>query len=165
MIKSMGLDLSTRAGLVVLQLGSTVPLVAREIEFKKLTGMNRCAAIAKEIQVELERHQPDRVVLEGYGYANANSLVTLCEIGTVVRYFLWQEDFAFEDVAPNKLKKFVTGSGCAGKDLVMMNIFKRWGYEAKTNNIADAYGLAAYGLAKHAVMPGITKAMLEMVQV
>lgn len=42
--------------------------------------------------------------------------------------------------------KFVTGAGNASKDQIMMSVYKHWGFEAKTNNIADAIGLAMFGL-------------------
>ena len=39
---------------------------------------------------------------------------------------------------------------------VMMEVLKRWGHESKTNNTADAYGLAALGLATKAKLGKLT---------
>jgi hypothetical protein len=50
-------------------------------------------------------------------------------------------------VAPSMLKKFVTGTGNAKKDQMMMATYKKWGFEAKTNDEADAYGLARVAAA------------------
>jgi crossover junction endodeoxyribonuclease RuvC len=61
------------------------------------------------------------------------------------------------------LKQFVTGKGTSPKELVMMNVFKRWGYEAATNNLADAYTLAAMGLAHANRLRGLTEAQRKIV--
>jgi Holliday junction resolvasome RuvABC endonuclease subunit len=45
------------------------------------------------------------------------------------------------------LKKFITGKGKGDKDMMMMEIYKQYGHEALDNNEADAFGLAACGLA------------------
>jgi Holliday junction resolvasome RuvABC endonuclease subunit len=45
-------------------------------------------------------------------------------------------------VPPMTLKKFVSGKGTATKDMMLLNIYKRYGVELTDNNAADAYGLA-----------------------
>lgn len=44
--------------------------------------------------------------------------------------------------APNQLKKFVTGSHQAKKELMLLHVYKRYGVEFSINDLADAYGLA-----------------------
>lgn len=46
---------------------------------------------------------------------------------------------------PTTLKKFVTGSGAAKKDQMLLEVYKRWGYSARNDNEADAIGLAMIG--------------------
>ncbi|WP_330481350.1 hypothetical protein [Streptomyces sp. NBC_00724] len=45
-------------------------------------------------------------------------------------------------VAPPSVKKFVTGSGRADKDKMMLAVYMRWQFEAPNHDVADAYTLA-----------------------
>lgn len=149
-MRSIGLDLSTRTGLVVLEPG---PVVRESIEVApKSKGWVRVQEITDTILGTITTYSPDEVVIEGYGFANQHTLVTLAEIGSVVRYCLYLSGVAYREIPPNQLKKFVTGKGNAKKDAITLNVYKRWGYEAETDNVADAYGLAAIGLACHGAL-------------
>lgn len=146
----MGLDLSTCSGVAFVDENKKV-VHAQEVQFKKAKGLDRCSQIAGAILGLKEEYEPSLTVIENYGFANAHSLVTLVEIGTIVRYFLYQLGAPFKVVPPNSLKKFVTGKGNAQKDQIMLSVYKQWGYEAATNNIADAVGLAMMGQAFNGV--------------
>ena len=47
--------------------------------------------------------------------------------------------------------------------MVMMSVLKRWGFESATNNIADAYVLAAMGLGHANRLPGMTEDQRKIV--
>ena len=141
----MGVDSSTVTGIAVVETGGAV-LFSQEVTYPKLRGMERCGAIAGGVLAARDQWKPDLVVIENYGFANSHSLVTLVEVGTVIRYFLYQDGTPFLLVPPNSLKKFVTGKGNVAKDQMMMAVFKNWGHESKSNNIADAVGLGMFGL-------------------
>lgn len=148
LFRAMGIDSSTKLGLVVLEEAFVRPTVLHEEEVtSKNTDLERCSDIAAAVVKALNEYHPDVIVMENYGFANQHTLVTLVEIGTVVRYFIRQMGFGLVLVAPNSLKKFVTGSGNSPKDKIMLEVFKNWGHDPKTNNTADAYGLALVGLA------------------
>lgn len=53
----------------------------------------------------------------------------------------WQPGLLFA-VAPSSVKKFVTGSGVADKDKMLLAVYKRWEFEAPDHDTADAYTLA-----------------------
>jgi len=147
-IKVVGLDLSTCTGLAVIVSGGIKPSVhhTEVVQFKKLNGWPRVNAIACRIMEVVEQEEPDCVALEGYGFGQMASVVTLAEIGSVVRFLLWQEDIPFLDIPPSSLKKFVTGKGNAKKDQMILEVYKHYGYTSKTNDIADAIGLGMFGL-------------------
>ncbi|NOQ30176.1 MAG: hypothetical protein GQ570_03540 [Helicobacteraceae bacterium] len=166
-MKVMGLDTSTKTGVSIIEfIDGEINITAEEIEFKKARGLDRCSMIAGAIITLMEEHKPDITIIEGYGYGNAHTLVTLVEIGTVIRYFLKQYEMPYIDVTPNTLKKFVTGKGNAGKEMIMMQVLKRWGYESATNNIADAIGLGMLGGALYGqlTMPEISMGALDPVR-
>lgn len=143
----MGIDISSKTGVALVNDAGEV-VSATEFEFKKVSGLQRASLLGQAVaSVALaNRSELELIVIEGYGYANQYTLATLVEIGTVVRYFLWQEDLPYLEVAPTSLKKFVTGSGVAKKNIMMLEVYKQFGYSASTDNIADAVGLAMFGL-------------------
>lgn len=141
----MGLDLSTCTGAAIVDSGKQVKH-AEEIEFKKAAGFDRICSIATRIMELRTQFNPDFAVIEGYGFGNAHTLATLVEIGTVVRYFFWQENFPYLLVPPNSLKKFM-GKGNLKKEEIRLAVYKMYGFEHKSNDVIDAYVLALMGLA------------------
>jgi len=84
---------------------------------------------------------------EGYAYGAKYRREELGELGAMTKIALGE---VFPDhmerrlhaVAPSTVKKFVTGSGRADKDKMMLAVYMRWGFEPASNDVADAYVLA-----------------------
>jgi crossover junction endodeoxyribonuclease RuvC len=178
----MGIDVSTDTGIVVLGWDANHnawrTVSDFEINLPSLSKtatmndrINRVQTLHSRIFQELIIHCPSIVAIEGYGYANAHSLVTLVEFGTAVRMAMNSKIPVVKtlEVAPASLKKFILGKGVGKKEQVMLQVFKRYGYEAKTNNLADAYVLAqiAAGVMGKGAYPnkGMTKQQLEVLSV
>lgn len=167
----MGIDVSTDTGMVVLSFdeGHQVWRTVGDFEINlaslpktanMLTRVGRVKHLALQVSAALTKYHPTVVAIEGYGYANAHSLVTLVEFGTAVRMLLPEGTL---EVAPAQLKKFILGKGVGKKEQVMMQVFKRWGYEAPTNNLADAYVLAQMAAAICKLPPvALTKPQVEV---
>lgn len=148
----IGLDVSTRTGVVVLR-ESDEPEIATVVEAEVLKGippverMRRVIAYGKEVGTLIKKVKPALAVVEGYSHGSRFSFSVLVETGTVVRLALMDAGVPFVEIAPSSLKKFVTGKGQkVKKEQMMLAVFKRWGYEAPGNDLADAYGLARIGL-------------------
>lgn len=146
-MRVLGVDPSTRTGYCVLSgdSGKVEVECCGEIYFPKAKGIERVQLIGQELSEILAFRLPNFVVVEGYGFANKHTLVTLVEIGTVIRLRLNELGFGWGNCAPNQLKKFAAGKGNANKQKVMLEVFKHWGFEG-TDNEVDAFGLAAIGL-------------------
>jgi crossover junction endodeoxyribonuclease RuvC len=166
---ALGLDLSTSAtGMLLLgENGSDSPNVLFETELKpkKVAGMAAKRWIAHSVMTFIHDHKPDKIVLEGYGLnlKNASSIVPLVELGGLIRFCLHVDGLEWNAPTPGECKKFATGKGNSPKDVVMMHVFKRWGFTAATNNIADAYVCAAMGLASIGALPKVTKDMQAVI--
>lgn len=163
-LTSIGLDLSaTASGIVLLrENGCKTPLLMLEKEIKpgSLRGAARMQRIALEVMETIHAHKPDKIVVEGYSLGkNVNSTIPLVEIGGLVRFLLFMDGLTWFDPRASEVKKFATGSGSAAKDQVMMWVLKRWEHTSMSNNTADAYTLAAMGLAQANRLPGITQPM------
>ena len=163
---SMGLDISTSAtGLVVLQANPdhAHPHLTLEMEIssKQPSGAARNRDLAMQIMQRIHDHEPDKITIEGYSLnmKNAGSVIPLVELGGIVRLMMHLDEISWYDPTASEVKKFCTGKGNAPKNVVMMNVLKRWGHESKTDNTADAYVCAALGLATSNQLPGITQEM------
>lgn len=162
-LTSLGLDMSaTASGIVLLgENGTAQPdlLLAKEIT-PKTVGMIRAREVVLETMELIHEHKPSKIVVEGYSLGkNVNSTIPLVEIGGLLRFMLHLDELPWFDPRASEVKKFATGKGNSPKDVVMMWVLKRWGYTSPSNNVADAYVLAAMGLAQANRLPGITKEM------
>jgi crossover junction endodeoxyribonuclease RuvC len=161
----LGIDPSTKAtGIVLLQEnGGLPPLVLheREVSPGEHKGCLRLSDIVTAIMETIHGLKPDKLVIEGYSLnlKNKTSVIPLVELGGVLRFMLYLDGLKWYEPRASEVKKFATGSGNSPKDKVMMHVFKRWGHEPATNNTADAYVLAAMGLAQVNRLHGVT---LEM---
>lgn len=166
---SIGIDPSIKAtGLVILEsTGVPIPKVLVEEEIRAaadLEGIARVQEIAVKVMTRIHEFKPDEIVIEGYSLntKNASSIIPLCELGGVLRLMMHLDGLRWRDPQAGKLKKFVMGNGSAQKDQMMMFVLKRWGHVSKTNNTADAYGLACIGLATRNLLPGISVEMRQV---
>ena len=87
----------------------------------------------------------DLIVIEDYAVRFAKAAIPLIEQGAIIRHALWKQNKTVIEVTPSILKKFVTGSGKATKDQMVIAVEKKWGFVAEDDNEADAYGLARIG--------------------
>ncbi|MEV7902204.1 hypothetical protein [Streptomyces anulatus] len=115
------------------------------------TGIQRIQYVHQVLYVHFERHsvlgQTTHICYEGYAYGARYRREELGELGAALKLSLAE---VFPDhverrihaVSPSTVKKFVTGSGQADKDKMMLAVFMRWKYEASNHDAADAYTLA-----------------------
>jgi Holliday junction resolvasome RuvABC endonuclease subunit len=102
----------------------------------------RCA-----LRDHVEMVRPSLAIVENYAFGAKIAREALGEWGGLLRVTLYRCGVPYGVAPPASLKAFVTGSGAAEKSLVLREVFRRWGYEARDDNDADAYGLAQLGVA------------------
>jgi len=107
----------------------------------KYTVPQRAQQIIKEIQkAGLEDIRV--MVIEGFSYGSAgNAVIGMGYLGYRIREMLEELKLPFIEPAPS----YATGKGNCGKDLILQQVYKRWGVEFTNNNLADAYVLAQIG--------------------
>ena len=71
-----------------------------------------------------------------------NAAKSLIMLGTLVRVSLLDRGLPFYIVVSTQLKKYATGKGSGPKGLIIREIYKKWGVNAKDDNQADACVLA-----------------------
>lgn len=104
----------------------------------------------------INHHAPILFGLEGYSYGSQHFAHQLGELGGILRYKLYISNwYNTVEYAPTMVKKFTTGKGNAKKDLILLNVFKKYGYETDSPDIADAYAIAKLRLAHYQIEKGI----------
>ena len=158
----IGLDMSlTGTGVVALRDGKL--LENMRIEPKAKGGVPRLLEIEKEITAHLACVKPQLVIIEGYAFARPNQAHQIGELGGVIRRMLVIGGWRYIEVAPKMAKKFCTGKGTAPKEIILQQVYKRWGAEFQTSDEADAYVLAKIGEALLAKERTLTAFQAEVI--
>jgi len=141
----MGVDPSTKSGVVVLQ-GDT-SLHEEWVNFKDVKGLLRLQLIADRILFVANTFKPERVYIEGLAYGNQFTLVILSQLRVLITDRLDSGGFKWWDIPPLSLKKFTTGSGKAKKPEMWKAVQNRWNVTFKKEDVMEAYALARMGQA------------------
>lgn len=135
-----GLDLSLTATGFASAAPGTSPAV-ETIKLKNLADEARLAAITDAVLQRMKA--PKLVAIEGLALGSRTGLsAERCALHYMVRVALYESKVPFLIVAPNSLKKFATGKGNAEKNVIIREVYRRWGIEAADDNQADAAVLA-----------------------
>lgn len=170
----VGIDLSwTRTALVALDLGAgnradrtlSIPTQPKLFACRQA----RLRHIRQAVLEFVNDVGPQLVAVEGYSFGSKAGRELAGELGGAVRLALWEDAVPFIDVPPTTLKKFVTGKGNCEKNLILREVFRKWGYAAEGDDEADAFALAKLAVEAHAHRAGdaVTKqtaALLEKVE-
>jgi len=139
-----GIDLSlTRSGFVILDKSSKKILHQEFLNTKEMRGMQRILFIKKRILQKLEQFKVSEVILEGYSFGSkGRSIVSLGELGGVIRVALFENNYKYIDCSPNSLKAYTTGKGNADKDQMRQAVLIKYGIDFEDDNVCDAFSLA-----------------------
>jgi crossover junction endodeoxyribonuclease RuvC len=144
-MRFVGIDPSTKTGIVSLHDGGAL-IHRREITTKFKEDPQRFIDIANEVLSDLMKD--DVIVLEGFSFGSkGRGVSTQYGVGWLIRAELIKNGFSYIEIPPTVLKKFVSGKGNVKKDELVLPIFKKWGFEHKSDNVRDAYVLAQIGRA------------------
>ena len=87
--------------------------------------------------------KPDHIAIEGYSYGSGGrASVDMGELGGCLRRSMWSVGHSYAEVPPKTLKLWVATNGNAKKEDMKLHCYKRWQFEAATNDEVDAYCLA-----------------------
>lgn len=114
---------------------------------KGLGDMERLEWIRRSVIHAISTEPKPLIAIEDFAFAAANQAHQIGMLHGVVRLTLWKLGFQVVYVAPAMLKKFVTGSGAAKKEVMIRDVYARFGVTCANNNEADAVGLCFIGLA------------------
>lgn len=144
----IGIDLSfTGTGLVTVDKNGQ--LVDQKLIATKPIGRNssdvivRVDGIRKCIMDYLESKKCELVSIEGFSFGSkGKALFEIAYLGYRVREDVIRKGILYIEPTPAQVKKFATGKGNASKNIVMLEVYKRWGVEFGNDNLVDAYVLS-----------------------
>ena len=115
---------------------------------KKHTDEERMIIIRDKV---ISLINPDDIVyIEGLSYGSiGQSKAQMGAVHYIVRVVLHEKGITYKVIEPTTLKKFITGKGQCKKDLILLNVYKKWGVEFEDHDLADAYGLARMALEEY----------------
>lgn len=103
--------------------------------------------VAREMDWLESLGKPDAIYMEAYSYGSNDARAKFsAEYGGILRFHLVDLTDRIFEVAPMTLKKFCTGKGAGGKELVAAHLAKRYGVMFDNNDLFDAFGLYRLGL-------------------
>ena len=165
-MRIMGVDTSTKTGYVVLDDQGDIAVVGVLTHKPQADRFTRFSHYTREIAELVDAYGVDLVIIEGYSFAGKFNNALQYELGACIRMKLHENEVPFIEVQPTSLKKFVTGKGNVKKDLMLLNVYKRWDFDTNDDNEADAYGLAQFGRAiigKPTGVPAVNLTALDKV--
>lgn len=114
----------------------------------KIKGMRRIQAILDFVWKKITPYYENPLVMvEGYSYGSrGNAMISIGELGGIVRFDLWGKGIEYMEVPPSTLKIFAAGKGNVGKTEVVVAARERLGFDGMNDNEADARWLRELGL-------------------
>ena len=161
-MRYVGLDLSTKTGLVILDESGNV-LTEKEITSKIKTDPKRMIDLTEQVLNHLKKG--DVIAIEGFSYGSrGKGMAFQFGYGYSVQIELYKNDFKYLIVTPSQVKKFATGKGNASKDNMILPIYKKWNYEHESDNVRDAFVLAQIARATRSKL-NLTNYQKEVIEV
>lgn len=161
-MRIVGMDLSLNHTGVAIRTDAT--LHTDVLEPSKLGELDRLHWIITQVG-ELSRGS-DLVVLEGFSFASKGNIAyQLGGLGFGVRVWLHKHAIPFQVVAPQAVKKFVTGKAGADKNIVLKELYKRFQIDVDDDNIADACVLVLIGECLLGMREPTTQAQREVLAI
>ena len=140
----IGIDPSlTATGFIVLDEKGN--LQKKKIIKSKLKGVERLIELEEELcdSLHIYRGKIDGVCMESYSFGSRlGQAFSIGELGGIFKRCLTKFPVKYKLIPPTRLKKFVTGKGNIKKELILKEVYKKWGVDLDDNNLADAFGLA-----------------------
>lgn len=146
----LGADLSlTGSGLVVID--DSYNIVKMDVFKSKVTGVERLFHLRNTLDsflAEFNKEDIKLVAIENYAYGKAKEgdgrVFEIGEWGGIFRLYMFDNNYNFILPSPTQVKKYITGKGEAKtkKELIILDIYKKYGIEIRQADMADAYVLA-----------------------
>lgn len=137
-----GIDLSLRrSGFTIIDKDGKI-LHQEFLKTDKMRGMQRLLFIKTRIIQKLNEFKVSKVIIEGYSFGSKGAaVVSLGELGGVVRLAMFESKFTYLDCSPSSLKAYTTGKGNSDKEMMRIAVRVKYGIDYEDDNVCDSYAL------------------------
>lgn len=137
----VGLDLSLTGTGIALSDGTVRTVSSKPSGDAPIDETRRLMSAADAVMAFVP-DSAELVAIEGLAFAaNRSHHSAVVGMHHMVRERLARKGIPFCLVAPTSLKKFISKDGKCPKELIIMEVFERWGVKCRDNNQSDAFGL------------------------
>jgi len=139
----IGIDASlTNTGIVVID--DYYDIISKYELSTPAMGVERLYLLELQLKEVLSKCQNiDLVCIEGPAYRESGKLFDIGGWAYLIYLTLYKQGIPYMLVVPLQLKKYVSGAGInLGKAVVMLDVFKNFGEEIRSDDVADAYVLS-----------------------
>lgn len=151
-MKILGLDLSLQsAGYAVLR-DENLEAAGVEKRGAQMREVERLLMFDHWIDALLERHNPDVVGIEGYSYntrSKSTHAFAIGEVGGIIKASIAYAGMQLVIVPPASWKKLLCGHGNLRKELVPLELFKRYAIEFPSQDTLEAWAVAMFVYRQH----------------
>lgn len=167
----MGIDQSlTGTGIVIIGYDGKVQYQLAIKNQPELPTIRRVLTIVEKINSILQEYTPDLIMVEGFSFGSkGQSLFEIAYLGWRIReeleYICPRIGANWMEPTPSMVKKFCTGNGNAAKQIIIKEVYKRWGFDTNDDDIADAFVLAQIARAYKGVVSNLTVFQHEVIGV
>ena len=142
-VNFVGIDRSlTCTGIAIVNKGNLV--YQAEVKVKEF-DIERLIAISKEVIRHIKPYKNTVICMEGYSFGSKFSQAhSLGELGGTLKMVFKLKGIQYLETEPTTLKKYISGKGNRPKDLIPMDVFKKFGVEPLSGDRADAIGCAFF---------------------
>ncbi len=121
-----------------------------DIENRILTIVHSLKVLRNFDRVDDREENKCIVYIEDISFGSKGAYAAqMAALNYFIRIFLLENNIEYTIIAPSKLKKFVTGNGKAQKNLMLKEVYKKWGVDLNDDNSADSYALARFALENY----------------
>lgn len=164
----VGLDLSLASTGFCLKRGEILEAVTIKTDPKTCPNdLARLRHISDKIMGKIPKGTKMICIEDFFTPANPfqiGAAISLAMLGATVRMALYEAGFPMFIVHASQLKKFATGKGSGQKSIVVREVFRQWGLEAKDDNQADACALCYMAKALCEPTEGLPKYQQDVVK-
>jgi len=140
-----GIDLSfTETGIVLLDQNSKIVEEMIIGSDKKDSYEKRIYNIYDRCRWVSDVSHLKMINIEGLSYGSIGKIAELGALHYFFRVKFFENKSPYIITTPTELKKFITGKGNSKKEIMIKEIYKKWGADFNNNNLADAYALAKF---------------------
>jgi len=114
---------------------------------KDNTDLNRMKYIVNTIITFLKANEITTVGIEGFSYGSrGRSISQMFGLGWLIRYKLSEEGIEYYDIPPHSWKKFLFNKVIpkGGKDLIILETYKKYDKEISNNNLCDSFNIMKF---------------------